>query len=68
MEHNSHTSSNLLAGAGALLTLSGVLMALCGLLVYSGILWAAAACMFFAAWNFRAAEAKKNEEETSGDE
>lgn len=68
MENNSHTSSALLVGAGALLTLSGVLMALCGMLVYGGILWAGAACMFFAAYHFRLAENKKKKGEEPDDE
>lgn len=63
-----HTASNLLTCAGALMTISGILMAVCARLLYGGILWAAAACMFFAARHFRLAENKTNETEESDDE
>ena len=43
------------------MSISGILMAVCAQLAYGGILFAAAACMFFAARNFRIAEDKKEE-------
>lgn len=42
-----YTASTLLTCAGALITVSGILMAVCEELAYGGILWAAASCMFF---------------------
>ncbi len=63
-----HTTSTLLALAGGLMTLSGLLMALCASVAYGGILWAAAACMFFAARQFRQLENKKQNEEESNHE
>ena len=63
-----HTTSTLLAQAGGLMTLSGLLMALCASVACGGILWAAAACMFFAAHQFRQLENKKQNEEESNHE
>ena len=63
-----HTTSPLLAQAGGLMTLSGLLMALCASVACGGILWAAAACMFFAAHQFRQLENKKQNEEESNHE
>lgn len=63
-----HTTSTLLAQAGGLMTLSGLLMALCASVACGGILWAAAACMFFAARQFRQLENKKQNEEESNHE
>ena len=57
-----HFTSRMLICAGALMSISGVLMAICAKLAYGGILFAAAACMFFAARNFRIAEDKKEDE------
>ena len=51
-----HFTSRMLTCAGALMSISGILMAVCAKLAYGGILFAAAACMFFAARNFRIAE------------
>ena len=51
-----HFTSRMLTCAGTLMTISGILMAVCAKLAYGGILFAAAACMFFAARNFRIAE------------
>ena len=59
-----HFTSRMLTCAGALMSISGILMAVCAQLAYGGILFAAAACMFFAARNFRIAEEKKQEIET----
>ena len=57
-----HFTSRMLICAGALMSISGVLIAICAKLAYGGILFAAAACMFFAARNFRIAEDKKENE------
>ena len=46
------------------MSISGILIAICAKLAYGGILFAAAACMFFAARNFRIAEDKNQEAET----
>lgn len=46
----------MLAGAGGLMTGSGILMALCESLAYGGVLWAAASLLFFAARQFYLAE------------
>ena len=45
MEKKTHTASRLLAGAGGLMTMSGLLMVLCGRVAIGGIFWAAAACL-----------------------
>ena len=55
-----HMTSRLLTYAGGLMAISGILMAVGSKLVYGGIMWAAASCMFFAAYNFRVAEDKKD--------
>lgn len=68
MEQNQNTSSRLLTMAGGLMLVSGLLMAVCGKLVYGGIFWAAAGCMLIAAYNFRQAENKNQEEEKPNDE
>ena len=57
-----HFTSRMLTCAGALMSISGILIAICVNISYSGILFAAAACMFFAARNFRIAEDKKEDE------
>ena len=54
-----HFTSRMVICAGTLMTISGILMAVCAKLAYGGILFAAAACMFFAARNFRIAGDKK---------
>ena len=51
-----HFTSRMLIIAGMLMTISGILIAICAKPAYGGILFAAAACMFFAARNFRIAE------------
>ena len=65
---NKSTASTLLTCAGTLMSVSGILMAICAKLAYGGIAWVGALCMFFAAWHFRLAENKKNETEESDDE
>ena len=67
MNQEQHTSSRLLTIAGGLLLISGLLMAVCGKLAYGGIFWAAASCMFFAAYHFRMAENQKTEKENNKD-
>lgn len=62
MKEDKHTASRLLTCAGGLMTVSGVLMALCSGLACGGVLWAAAACMFFTARSFRIAEDRKETE------
>ena len=57
-----HFTSRMLACAGALMSISGILIAICAKLAYGGILFAAAACMFFAARSFRMAEDKSKKE------
>ena len=57
-----HFTSRMLICAGALMSMSGILIAICAEIAYGGILFAAAACMFFAARSFRIAEDKKEEE------
>ena len=59
-----HFTSRMLTCAGALMSISGILMATCAKIAYGGILFAAAACMFFAARNFRIAEDKNQEIDT----
>lgn len=59
-----HFTSRMLTCAGALMSISGILIAICARLAYGGILFASAACMFFAARNFRIAEDKNQEAET----
>ena len=63
MIKDKHIPSRMLALAGGLMTVSGILTALCGSLVIGGIFWAAASCLFFAAYNFRLAENKKEKAE-----
>ena len=55
-----HFTSRMLTCAGTLMTISGILMAVCAKLAYGGILFASAACMFFSARNFRIAEDRKD--------
>lgn len=61
--NDKHMTSRMLTYAGGLMAISGILMALCGRLAIGGIMWAAASCMFFAAYNFRIAEDKKEKSE-----
>ena len=57
-----HSASRMLTCAGALMSISGILIAICVKIAYSGILFAAAACMFFAARNFRIAEGRNDKD------
>ena len=59
-----HFTSRMLTCAGALMSISGILMALCVKPAYGGAMFAAAACMFFASRNFRIAEDKNQEIDT----
>ena len=53
-----HFTSRIFTIAGALMYISGLLMAICVKVLYGGIMLAAASCMFFAAYNFRIKEDK----------
>ena len=68
MIKDKHIPSRMLALAGGLMTVSGILTALCGSLAIGRIFWAAAYCLFFAAYNFRLAENKKEKAEESKNE
>ncbi len=68
MIKDKHIPSRMLALAGGLMTVSCILPALCGSLAIGGIFWAAAPCLFFAAYNFRLAENKKEKTEESKNE
>ena len=54
-----HFTSRMLTCAGALMTVSALLMAVGTGIAYGGIFLAAASCMFFAARSFRIAENQK---------
>lgn len=58
-----HFPSRMLICAGALMSISGILMAVCAKLAYGGIFFAAAACMFFAARSFRIAEDREDRDD-----
>lgn len=60
---DNHFTSRMLTCAGALMSISGILTILCAKMAYGGVLFAAAACMFFAARNFRIAENQQENEE-----
>ena len=64
MMKDKHFTSRMLICAGALMTVSAILMAVCMGIAYGGILLAAAACMLFTAHSFRIAEDKNQEAET----
>lgn len=64
---DTHFTSRMLACAGVLMSISGILIAICVKIAYGGILFAAAACMFFAARNFRIAE-DRNDKDNMGEE
>ena len=63
MKLDVHFPSRMLILAAGLMTVCGILIAILGRLAIGGIYWAAASCMFFAAFNFRLAENKKENEE-----
>ena len=63
MKKDIHFSSRMLTLAGGLMTISGVLMAVCTKLSIGGVFWAAAACMFFAAYHFRIREKEASDDE-----
>lgn len=54
-----HVTSRMLTCAGALMTISGILIDICAKPAHGGILFVADACMFLAARHFRIAEDKK---------
>lgn len=56
MNEQKHFASRLLCIAGGLLAAAGILLAICVRIAYGGLLWAGAACMFFAARSFYLAE------------
>ena len=58
---NKHFASGMLIIAGTLLTISGILTAVCVKIVYGGVLFAAASCMFSAALSVRIAENKSEQ-------
>lgn len=62
-KNDKHVTSRMFTYAGGLMAISGILMAVGSKLVYGGIMWAAASCMFFAAYNFRLSENKKDNSE-----
>ncbi|MGN0735408.1 MAG: hypothetical protein ACI4LP_06320 [Anaerovoracaceae bacterium] len=64
-KNDNHVTSRMFIYAGGLMTISGILMALGGRLAIGGIMWAAASCMFFAAYNFRVAETRKEKDNAS---
>ena len=57
---NKYFTSRMLIGAATLMSISGILIAIGAKLAYGGIMFASAACMFFAARNFRIAEDRKD--------
>ena len=59
MKKDIHFPSRMMTIAGGLMTVSGILTALLGRLAVGGTFWAAASCLFFAAYHFRLAENKK---------
>ena len=62
-----HFTSHMFTSAGTLMSISGILIAIGAKIAYSGILFAAAACMFFTARNFRIAE-DRNDKNNLGEE
>lgn len=57
-----HFASGMLIITGTLLTISGILIAVCVKIVYGGVLFAAASCMFSAALSVRIAEDRGEKE------
>lgn len=68
MKKDVRFSSKMLALAGGLMTVSGILMAVCGRLAIGGMLWAAASCLFFAAYHVRLAGNQTENVEDGNDE
>ena len=68
MNADIHHPSRMLTLAGALMANSGILMACCGRLAIGGVMGAAAFCIFIAAYNFRLAESKQNNEEAANND
>ena len=66
-QNDRHFTSRMLICAGALMAVSGVLMAVCVKLAYGGIMFASASCLFFAARSFRIAENKRIKESEEKD-
>ena len=63
MKLDVHFPSRMLILDAELMTVCGILIAILGRLAIGGIYWAAASCLFFAAFHFRLAENKKENEE-----
>ena len=63
MKLDVHFPSRMLILAAGLMTVCGILIAILGRLAMGGIYRAAASCLFFAAFHFRLAENKKENEE-----
>ena len=61
---DTHFTPRMLICSGTLMSISGVLITICANVACGGILFAAAACMFFAARHFRIAEDQKDNQET----
>lgn len=57
-----HFTSHMFTCAGTLMSISGILIAIGAKIAYSGIMFAAAACMFFAARYFRISEDRKDKD------
>lgn len=68
MKKDVRFSSKMLALAGGLMTVSGILMAVCGGLAIGGMLWAAASCLFLAAYHVRLAGNQTENVEDGNDE
>ena len=56
--NDKHIGSRLLACAGALMMISGILMAICSTIAVGVVLGASGFCMLIAAHHFRIAESK----------
>ena len=63
-----HFTSSMLTLSAGLMAVSGILTSLLGWLAIGGIFWAAASCLFFAAYHFRLAENKKEKMEDAANE
>ena len=60
--HDKHIGSRLLACAGALMMISGILMAICSTIVVGVVLGASGFCMLIAAHHFRIEEGKARQD------